>query len=312
HIIMYFSERPNSVVSDLYVSHLQPDGTYSQPKKMTSLSTNLDEVGPFISPDQKILYFASARMAPGRQGGVDIYKTTRLDDTWENWGEPINLGKPINTSALDFYFTIDAQGNIFTSRANKAISGSQLDLYMLVPKTFSITLAGNVYNKKTNDPLQADVEIRLTDHDPMQIRSDASGKFESRIPEVSSYALSASVKGILPASASANLLLLYSDTTIYVDIALEPIAKDLILQGSVVDQKTGKKIPANLQLTIRDNPAAPKKVSAGSGTYREKIEDLGWYIIAASAEGYLNTVDSVWVNDPDVTPVTKDISLQPI
>src|SRR5690606_13742090 len=28
--------------------------------------------------------------------------------------------------------------------------------------------------------------------------------------------------------------------------------------------------------------------------------------------GYLNTVDSVWVNDPDVTPVTKDISLQPI
>src|SRR5690606_19645601 len=32
----------------------------------------------------------------------------------------------------------------------------------------------------------------------------------------------------------------------------------------------------------------------------------------ASAEGYLNTVDSVWVNDPDVTPVTKDISLQPI
>ncbi|MDQ2655788.1 MAG: adhesin, partial [Bacteroidota bacterium] len=130
HIIIYFSERDNSPISDLYASHLLGDGSYSQPVKM-KLSTNMDEVGPFIGPDQKTLYFGSARQAPGRQGGVDIYKSTRLDDTWMNWSEPVNLGKPINTAALDFYFTMDAQGNIFTSRANKALEGAQLDLYML-------------------------------------------------------------------------------------------------------------------------------------------------------------------------------------
>lgn len=311
HIIIYFSERENSALSDLYASHLQPDGSYSVPEKL-ALSTSTDEVGPFISPDQKTLYFGSARQAPGRQGGVDIYKSTRLDDTWMKWSTPVNLGKPINTSALDFYFTIDSQGNIFTSRANKALEGAQLDLYVLAPKTFGITLAGTVYNQKTNDPLQADVEIRLVDQDPMKLRADAAGKFESKIPEVSGYAVSASLDGFMPISESVKLPLIYSDTTIYIDLPLTPIAKPLVLNGKVFDKKTGNQISARLDVALRGGERAPMRIQAGGGAYQQEIGDLGWYIITASAEGYLNTVDSVWINDRDVTPVTKDIVLQPI
>ncbi len=84
HIIIYFSEVANSPNSDLYASHQQPDGSFSRPEKLI-LSTSTDDVGPFISPDQKALYFASARQAPGRQGGVDIYKSVRQDETWSNW-----------------------------------------------------------------------------------------------------------------------------------------------------------------------------------------------------------------------------------
>lgn len=311
HIIIYFSEKENSTYSDLYASHLQPDGSYSQPEKL-KLSTTTDEVGPFIGPDQKTLYFGSARQAPGRQGGVDIYKSTRLDDTWMNWSEPINLGKPINTAALDFYFTMDAQGNIFTSRANKALEGAQLDLYMLVPKTFGITLAGNVYNAKNSDPLQANVEIRLVDHDRMTVHCDGSGKFEQRIPEVSNYAITASLEGFLPGTASLDVPVLYSDTTIYVDIPLTPIAKTLVLKGSVYNKKTSEPISAKLEIVNRANKAEFEKVTSTSGAYEQNIEDLGWYVITASSEGYLNTVDSVWINDPDVSPVIKDLLLQPI
>ncbi|HEX8038669.1 MAG TPA: OmpA family protein, partial [Chryseosolibacter sp.] len=310
HIIMYFSEKENSPYSDLYISHLQGDGSYSQPEKM-KLSTTTDEVGPFIAPDQKSLYFGSARQAPGRQGGVDIYKSTRLDESWMNWSEPVNLGKPINTAALDFYFTIDAAGNIFTSRANKALEGAQLDLYMLVPKTFDITLAGNVYNQKTNDPLQADVEIRLVDQSPFKLKSDATGKFQSTIPEVSGYALTASLAGFLPLSQSMTLPVIYSDTTITVDLPLVPIAKPLVLNGKIFDQKTNRQIPAKLDLSLRGGGAS-LKLNATGGAYETEIGKLGWYIITASSEGYINTVDSVWINDAEVTPVTKDIALQPI
>ncbi len=85
HMIIYFSERENSPDSDLYESHADSDGSWSKPVKL-KLSSGPDDVGPFIAPDQKTLYFSSARQAVGRQGGTDIYKTTRVDDTWLNWG----------------------------------------------------------------------------------------------------------------------------------------------------------------------------------------------------------------------------------
>src|SRR5690606_22547842 len=95
-------------------------------------------------------------------------------------------------------------------------------------------------------------------------------------------------------------------------IPLTPIAKDLILQGKVIDNKTNKQIPARLEMVLRENPSAPRKINAAKGSYQQEIEELGWYVITASAEGYLNAVDSVWINSRDVTPVTKDIILQPI
>jgi OOP family OmpA-OmpF porin len=229
-----------------------------------------------------------------------------------NWSEPVNLGKPINTGALDFYFTMDAGGNIFTSRANKALEGAQLDLYMLAPKTFGITLAGTVYNQSTNDPLQADVEIRILEREPVKLRADPSGKFESKLPEVPGYAISASLKGFLPASESVKLPLIYSDTTIHIDIPLKAIAKPLVLIGSIYDKKTDAQIPAKLDIALKGANGSSKKINAANGSYQQGIDKLGWYMITATAEGYLNTIDSVWINDKEVTPVTKDIVLQPI
>jgi OmpA-OmpF porin, OOP family len=312
HIIIYFSEVENSPNSDLYASHLQGDGGYSKPVKL-KLSTSLDDVGPFIGPDQKTLFFGSARQAPGRQGGVDIYKCTRMDDTWTNWSDPINLGKPINTSALDFYFTMDAAGNVFTSRANKALEGAQLDLYMLVPKTIKINLTGTVFNQKTNDPLQlADVEVRLKEKDPIKLQSNATGKFETKIPEVSEYVVSARAEGFLPKELSFKVPTLYNDTTLNVEIRLTPAAKKLMLSGYVYDKKTEKLIKARLTVSLKGDKKTTATLQAPDGKYEQPVPKLGWYIIAASAEGYLNTVDSVSISSEELSPVTKDIYLQPI
>ena len=114
HMILYFSETSESLRSDLYTSHAMPDGSWSRPVKMAH-STNLDDFGPFISPDQKTLFFATDYPRPGRQGLIDIYKSQRLDDSWNNWGQPINVGKPLNTSAEDDYFSMDAAGDVFVA-----------------------------------------------------------------------------------------------------------------------------------------------------------------------------------------------------
>jgi outer membrane protein OmpA-like peptidoglycan-associated protein len=311
HILMYFSEQDNSPNSDLYASHLQPNGDYTRPVKL-KLSTTLDDVGPFIGPDQKTLYFGSARQSPGRQGGVDIYKSTRLDDTWTNWSEPVNMGKPINTSALDFYFTMDDAGNVFTSRANKAIEGAQLDLYMLVPKNIKINLVGMVFNQRTNDPLSADVEVKIKEKDPLKLRSNATGKFETKFPEVTTYSVSASAQGFLPKEETFTVPLLHNDTTLNIELLLTPVAKKLMLVGTVFDKKTEKVINAKLSIGLKGDRRTALSTEAVDGKYEQTVPKLGWYLITANAEGYLNATDSVSLDDAENTPVTKDLYLQPI
>ncbi|HEY3405753.1 MAG TPA: hypothetical protein VGK59_20355, partial [Ohtaekwangia sp.] len=282
HIILYFSEKDGSELSDLYESHLVSGVSYTRPEKL-KLSTTTDEVGPFISPDQTTLYFGSARQSPGRQGGVDIYRSTRLDDTWMNWSEPINMGKPINTSALDFYFTIDKNGNVFTSRANKALEGAQLDLYTLVPKTFSVSVIGTVINEKTQDPLQADVVLTIKDKEPLKQEATATGEFKTKWPEITEFKVNASLAGFLPKEQTFKVPRINSDTTIVVEIPLQPVAKKLIVSGNVYDKKTDQLLPAKLDISLKSDKRTNFKLDATNGSYEREVPKLGWYMITASA-----------------------------
>ncbi len=312
HIIMYFSEVANSVNSDLYASHQQADGSFTRPVKL-KLSTNTDDVGPFIDPDQQTMYFASARQAPGRQGGVDIYKTKRLDDTWMNWSEPINLGKPINTSALDYYFTVDQAGNVFTSRANKALDGGQLDLYALVPKTIKIKLAGLVYNAKTMQPIQsATVGVSVSGKDPVNLQTSAGGSFETTIAETLAYTVDAASAGFLPKKEPFTIPVVKNDTTINIEILLTPVAKKLILAGNVYDKKTEQLISAKVDIGLKGDRKTNQSFRAEGGKFEKEIPKLGWYLVSASAEGYINANDSISIEDDGLSPFTRDLYLQPI
>jgi len=311
HIIMYFSERDNSPYSDLYASHQQADGSFSAPVKLP-LSTSTDEVGPFISPDQQSLYFASGRSAPGKQGLVDIYKAPRVDDSWTNWGTPVNMGKPINTGGDDFYFTIDDAGNVFTSRANKALDGAQLDIYTLVPKTIKLNLIGTVFNEKTMQPIQASVEVKVNGKDPLKFQTPATGRFETKLADVTTYNIAASSPGFLPKDEAFKIPLIEKDTTINVEIVLKPVAKKLLLVGNVFDKKTEQPLTAQLEINPKTDRKTNMKFVADGGKYEKEISKLGWYMIRASAEGYLNTTDSIEADDDGMSPFTRDIFLQPI
>lgn len=65
---------------------------------------------PFISRDGKSFYLASDR--DGGEGGIDIWVSTRahVDDSW---GEPVNVGPPVNSEANDFCPTIARDGHTF-------------------------------------------------------------------------------------------------------------------------------------------------------------------------------------------------------
>lgn len=90
---------------DLYVSFPDGQGNWSQPLNLGSvINTRKSEFAPFLAADGKTLFFSSY----GRKGlgGADIYYTHRLDDSWQKWSAPVNLGDPINSRGEETYCSV--------------------------------------------------------------------------------------------------------------------------------------------------------------------------------------------------------------
>jgi OmpA-OmpF porin, OOP family len=312
-IIMYFAEKEKEKFSDFYLSSKQQDGQYSKPVKL-KISSVADDYAPFLAPDQKTLYFASNRFVKERVGGSDIYKSTRLDDSWLNWSEPVNLGRAVNTASEDAYFSIDVHGNIFTARAGATVDGGNFDLLILRPRNIKITLVGAVYNQKTQQPIVSAVEVKMKEQKPINLKSSTLGKFETRIPEVVGYTITAASSGYLPFTQDYKVpAKLTRDTTLRVEIYLTPIAKQLALLGDLIDKKTNNRVPSGkVAIVSKADRSIQYSLATLDGRYSQDIPGLGWYLFTASAEGYLNATDSVQVDNPDVTPVVKNIFLTPI
>ena len=104
---------------------------------------------------------------------------------------------------------------------------------------------------------------------------------------------------------------LNNDTTLHVVVNLTPISKKLFLEGTISDKKTLLPLAAKLMVTNRRMnqkiPLEPKE-----GKYSLEIVNLGWYDITASAEGYLNFLDSIRIDTEEPNPVIRDIQLTPI
>ena len=82
---------------------------------------------PSISADGKTLYFVSDM--PGGLGGTDIYYCT-----WNGamWSEPVNLGKPVNTTGNEKNPYIDRDGILFFA-SNGHVGLGGLDIYSAEP-----------------------------------------------------------------------------------------------------------------------------------------------------------------------------------
>lgn len=127
-LLLAFSRKKNSEDDDLYVSFFE-EGHWTRPMDLgETINTKYSETTPFLSADGKTLYFSSDR--PGGQGSQDIYLTRRLDDTWQNWRKPQNLGSPINTEEYDAYYSIAAKGDYAYFMSGKGSLGKK-DIFRL-------------------------------------------------------------------------------------------------------------------------------------------------------------------------------------
>lgn len=105
--------------------------TWSKPALVTNtLNSKYLESTASITPDGKIIYFASDRL--GGLGGMDIYKIEQQANG--SWGQPVNLGAPINTKDNEDapYIHPDKKTLFFTSDGHNTMGGRDIFFSKLV------------------------------------------------------------------------------------------------------------------------------------------------------------------------------------
>ena len=100
---------------------------WSAPVALSALNTEgYEEMNPVISKDGLTLYFSSNR--PGGLGGMDLWVSYRAS-TGADWGEPVNLGAPINTAADELHAALSRDEHWLFLTTNRAGGAGGNDIW---------------------------------------------------------------------------------------------------------------------------------------------------------------------------------------
>ena len=214
---------------DIYVCEKRADGSWSPPIHTGKvLNSPGDEYSPFLSADNKTLYFASNGRAG--YGDVDIFMSRRLSEGWSRWSEPVNLGLGVNTVGFDAYYTLPASGEYGYMASNIKSHGLTDIIRFKLPETVKpdpvVLVQGKVLNSKTKKPLAA--VIRFDDlqsgKEVGEARSDPrTGDYRIVLTSGKNYGYHAATPGFLSVSENLELIGLVEYNELRKDLLLVPI-----------------------------------------------------------------------------------------
>jgi outer membrane protein OmpA-like peptidoglycan-associated protein len=214
---------------DIYVSHLQEDGSWGKAEKLPeNINTPYSESSCLIHPDGRTLYFASNGHLG--MGGYDLYMSQLQQDG--SWSDPVNLGYPINTHHDENSLLVFADGKLAVFASDRPGGMGSLDLYQFVlpPEarpTKTIYMTGTVYDKVTGEKLRA--QFRLVDLEMkkqvVQAFSDPiDGSFLVPLPINREYGLFVDREGYHPYSINFDLIVPEnSEEPYHLDVPLIPL-----------------------------------------------------------------------------------------
>ncbi|MDB5262259.1 MAG: hypothetical protein JWQ14_1540 [Adhaeribacter sp.] len=146
---------------DLFVSFQQKFGVWSKPLNLgKQVNSGKADFAPFLAADEKTLFFASE--GHKGYGKSDIYYAKRLDDTWQNWSAPVNLGSSVNTADWEAYYTVSAAGtDAYLVSSKEGTQGSRDIFRIALKERFKpeavILVTGKVTDKTTGKPVDAKI-----------------------------------------------------------------------------------------------------------------------------------------------------------
>ncbi len=257
--LYYISDKDGGVGNrDIWVSEMDPKGKWGVSTNIGApINTIYGEEGVFIHPDGKTIYFSS--QGHNSMGGYDIFKSEFKDG---KWGEPVNLGWPINGPDDDVFFVISANGKHGYYASNKSDGQGEKDIYKITflgdekplalssednllagiaqpvktveaakpveIKTANVTiLKGTVTDMATKLPLGAQIEIvdnELNTTIATFTANSSTGKYLVSLPSGKNYGIAVKMDGYLFHSENFDIPIVAQYQEVTKDVELEKIA----------------------------------------------------------------------------------------
>lgn len=124
--LLYTVQLPQGLFQTLVYRKKDSKGNWSKPA-IASFAGKFSDLEPAFSADGKKLFFSSNRPVSGTAiKDFDIWVVEKVNGSW---GEPKNLGAPVNTEADEFYPSVAKNGNLYFTAAYKNGPGKE-DIYM--------------------------------------------------------------------------------------------------------------------------------------------------------------------------------------
>ncbi len=196
---LYFaSERPGgSGGKDIYVSKKMPDGSWGKAENLgPAINTIYNDDSPFIHPDGITLFFSSE--GHSSIGGYDIMYSTNKEG---KWGEPVNIGYPINTTEDERFYVLTADGEHGYYSSDMKGGKGQQDIYVVTPgyygeKPVLALVVGTVF--ANDQPVDATINVTNAETGEKQgtyHSNSTSGKYLIALTPGNNYKVAIEVEG---------------------------------------------------------------------------------------------------------------------
>jgi hypothetical protein len=172
--LIHFPDNPSTIVyssygddestgKDIYIRRKLPNNTWGMEQKVEGgVNTKYDEDFPYLSPDQKYLYFSSK--GHNSMGGFDVFRSQIIPET-NNYGPAENMDFAISSPDDDVFFVVDSLNENGYFASSRQSQDGKLFVYKIrvdrVPIQFSVVKG---HFNSTINPNNKLVFIDVTDY----------------------------------------------------------------------------------------------------------------------------------------------------
>lgn len=292
-LIMSIQTKDGFGNEDIFVSFKTAENSWTAPLNLgPTINSYAQEQTPYLSEDQRTLYFSSNANAGGR--GKNIFYSHRVDNSWQNWTQPKELLTANSIGSESGYANIFTDENlaIFTTTSNSEGMG---DFVLIafekqswednqeaqqLARTITASASTELENEEQNLKVP-ETEIMTSDSTTQsQVKNKMQISDRIQDDKKNNAAITSTTPLVLTVEDKSS----ERDASTLVQKQEEKVTKVPLKEVQILDAKTSE--PLSYRLTLSDDSAFIKEVE-NQEEMRQAFNAWDWKHIMVLAKGYM-------------------------